>query len=430
MTQTRDTNPTEFSANAVFAGVRVADFSWVGVGPMAAQNLAFYGAEVIRVESEHRPDTFRSGGPFREGTTGYDRSAYWANYNRNKKGMTINLANPAGRRVARELIAVSDVVTESFTPGAMQRLGLDYDACRLIRPDVVMISMSLAGQDGPWAAYRGFGLILQAQAGFTHLTGWPDRPPAGTGVAYTDWVATHFAATALIAALDHRRRTGEGQYIDLSQLESSVYGLDAAVVDALVNGALAKDTGAARIGNRHQWAAPHGVYPCALEADPPAGSEATRWCAITVFDDGQWQALCRALPEAGLDAEPAFRTLLGRRDNETLMNERIGSATAVIPVHELERRMRAVGVPCSRVATVADVEEDEQLRHRGHFAFSDHPIIGRLDYDAPAYRLSAAPLSPDRRAPLMGEHNAELCGGLLGYDADALATLVAEEALE
>src|SRR5947209_7804096 len=235
---------------------------------MAAQNLAFYGAGVIRVESARRPDSFRSSGPYPAGSTGYDRSAYWANYNRNKLGMTINLGSPRGRALALELIAVSDVVTESFTPGTMGRLGLDYETCRRVRPDLVMISMSLAGQDGPWAGYRGYGLILQAQAGFTHLTGWPDRPPAGTGVAYTDWVATHFAATALIAALDHRRRTGEGQYIDLSQLEASVYGLDAAVLDAAVN-----HRDLSRRGNRHPAAAPHGVYPCALEPEPPPGSE-------------------------------------------------------------------------------------------------------------------------------------------------------------
>ena len=267
-------------ARDLFRGVRVADFSWVGVGPNSTQMLAWHGAEVIRVESTLKLDTFRSGGPRPEGERSPDGSAYWANHNRDKLGVQINLRTPGGLAAAKRLIAVSDVVTESFTPGFMARIGLDYEAVRAIKPDVIMMSMSMEGQYGPHAQFRGFGLILQAAAGITGFTSWPDRPPTGTGVAYTDWVAMHFAASSLLAALDHRERTGEGQYIDLSQLEATTYALDGELVAALNGGEVATAN-----GNRHREAAPHGVFACRGE---------DRWCAIAVMSDDQWARLCEA----------------------------------------------------------------------------------------------------------------------------------------
>lgn len=408
----------------VFAGLRVADFAWVGVGPMASQNLSLYGAEVVRVESSLRPDTFRNGGPYPPGPRSLDSGAYFGNYNQSKRSITLNLGTVEGRRLARELIAVSDVVTESFTPGTMAKFGLDYPAVRAIRPDIVMISMSMAGSGGPWTSYAAFGLNLQAQIGFTHLTGWPDRAPAGTGVAYTDWVATHVAAGVLLAALDHRRRTGEGGWIDLSQLEASLYALDAAVLDAAANG-----SDLARIGNRHPYHAPHGVYPCALEAGAPDGSEPVRWLAIACTSDAHWRALCGALPEAGLADEPRFATLLGRLAHQDALDQRIAAATAPLAIDAAERRVQAAGVPCSRVATVADVEHDTQLLHREQFNRLTHPVIGELTWDSPAYRLREHPRPAARPAPLLGQDNDAVVCGLLGHNDAEFVRLIAEGAL-
>jgi benzylsuccinate CoA-transferase BbsF subunit len=208
-----------------FAGIRVADFAWVGVGPIVSRYLADHGAEVIRVESSTYPETLRRVGPYVDDIPHVDGSGYYAGFNTSKLGMSVNLKHPRGPELAKRLIATCDVVTESYTPGTMERFGLEYEKLKEIRPDLIMISMPLYGQTGPWSSYSGYGHVLQAASGFNHLTGWEDGPPIGTGVAYTDFLVPHFAALALIAALDYRRRTGKGQYIDFSQMEAGVQGL-------------------------------------------------------------------------------------------------------------------------------------------------------------------------------------------------------------
>ena len=403
-------------ARDLFRGIRVADFSWVGVGPNSTQMLAWHGAEVVRVESTLKLDTFRSGGPRPEGDTSPDGSAYWANHNRDKLGVQINLRTPEGVEAAKRLIAASDVVTESFTPGFMERVGLDYEAVRAIKPDIVMMSMSMEGQYGPHAQFRGFGLILQAAAGITGLTSWPDRPPTGTGVAYTDWVAMHFAASSLLAALDHRERTGEGQYIDLSQLEAMTYALDGALVAAL-NGAA--DTVAD--GNRHPEAVPHGVFACRGE---------DRWCAISVMSDAQWLALCRAMGRGDWAADAGLREAVGRKAREDEVEAGVAAWCGERTAEEAQEWLQAAGIPAHLVATMADVQHDPQLRARGHFWETDHPVIGPLTYDGPAYLLSETPAGPRNPAPLLGQHTEQVFREVLGYSDEELAELVASGALQ
>ncbi len=403
-------------ARDLFRGIRVADFSWVGVGPNSTQMLAWHGAEVVRVESTLKLDTFRSGGPRPEGDASPDGSAYWANHNRDKLGVQINLRTPEGVEAAKRLIAASDVVTESFTPGFMERVGLDYEAVRAIKPNIVMMSMSMEGQYGPHAQFRGFGLILQAAAGITGLTSWPDRPPTGTGVAYTDWVAMHFAASSLLAALDHRERTGEGQYIDLSQLEAMTYALDGALVAAL-NGA--PDTVAN--GNRHPEAAPHGVFACEGE---------DRWCAISVMSDAQWLALCQAIGRGDWAADAGLREAVGRKAREDEVEAGLAAWCGERTAEEAQERLQAAGVPAHLVATMADVQQDSQLRARGQFWETDHPVIGPLPYDGPAYLLSETRAGPRNPAPLLGQHTEQVFREVLGYSEDELAELVVSGALQ
>ena len=403
-------------ARDLFRGVRVADFSWVGVGPNATQLLAWHGAEVIRVESALKLDAFRSGGPRPAGDASPDGSAYWANHNRDKLGVQLNLRTAGGREAARRLIAVSDVVTESFTPGFMARIGLDYESVRAIRPDAIMMSMSMEGQDGPHAQFRGFGLILQAAAGITALTGWPDRPPTGTGVAYTDWVAMHVAASALLAALDHRERTGEGQYIDLSQLEATTYALDGALVAALNGGG---EAGAN--GNRHPLAAPHGVFACRGE---------DRWCAIAVISDGQWAALCEAIGREDWAGDAGLREAAGRKRREAELETGLAAWCGERTAEAAQERLQAAGVPAHLAATMADVQHDAQLRHRGHFWETDHPVIGPLTYDGPAFLLSETRAGPLHPAPLLGQHTAQVLRETLGYGEAELAELAASGAIQ
>ena len=404
----------------LFDGVRIADFAWVGVGPNATMQMAFHGAEVIRVESTRRPDTFRSGGPRPAGDHSLDASAYFAKFNRGKRSVAINLAHERGAEVARRLIASADIVTESFAPGFMDRLGLSYEEVRKIRPDVIMCSMSMEGQTGPHAKFRGFGLTLQATAGVTGVTGWPDLPPVGTGVAYTDWVATHVAIIGILAALDHRRRTGEGQYIDLSQFEASTIVLDAGVIDAANTGRVAK-----ALGNRDLRFAPHGVYSC---ADDDTGSD--RWVAIAITSDDQWRCLAQAMQRPDWIGSTELCHLDGRLAAQDELDTQIGQWTATRTVDEVEQALQSVGVPAHRASTVRDAHEDPQLAHRNHWWQSDHPVIGELSYESPPWRLSETPPPIPRRSPLLGEDSEYVYRELCGYSEAEFQQLMVEGVVE
>jgi crotonobetainyl-CoA:carnitine CoA-transferase CaiB-like acyl-CoA transferase len=408
--------PGEGDSRQVFAGLRVADFSWVGVGPKATELLAMMGADVIRVESSHKPDTFRSSGPWQPGTTGLDRSAYYANFNRDKGSVALNLRHPRAGEVARRLIAVSDVMTESFTPGFLAEVGLDWPHVRKTRPDIIMMSMSMEGQDGPHASFKGFGLTLQATAGITGLTGWPDRPPVGTGVAYTDWFATHIASFALSAALEHRRRTGEGQYIDLSQLEATVYALDAAILEFSATG-----RAAGRAGNRHARMAPHGVYPV-------AGTD--RWIAIAVEDDEQWLKFCRVLRAVDWAGDERFATIAGRIAGAKGLDGLIAAGTLGWDGETLAAALQEAGIPAHIVSTTADLEADPQLAHREHGWRTPHPLLGPIPLDAPAFRLRGTPLYPLRPSPMLGEDNERVYREVLGYSEEEFIELMAAGVVE
>ena len=411
---------TEHLGGSVFRGIRIADFAWVGVGPNATMQMAFHGAEVIRVESSHRPDTFRSGGPRPQGDGSLDASAYFAKFNRGKRSVAINLAHPRGSEAAKRLIAASDIVTESFAPGFMQRIGLSYDEVRRIKPDVIMCSMSMEGQTGPHAGFRGFGLTLQATAGITGVTGWPDRPPVGTGVAYTDWVATHVGIIGILAALDHRRRTGEGQYIDLSQFEASTLVLDAGVIDAANTGRVQGP-----LGNRDLRHAPHGVYPC---ADDHTGRD--RWVAIAVTNDEQWRRLALLMDRQDWLESETLRKAASRSEHQDELDSGIGKWTSVQTVDEVEQALQAVGVPAHRASSVRDAHDDPQLAHRNHWWTSDHPVIGTMSYESPAWRLSETPPPAPRRSPRLGEDSEYVYRELCGYSESEFQQLIIDGVVE
>jgi crotonobetainyl-CoA:carnitine CoA-transferase CaiB-like acyl-CoA transferase len=390
----------------------VADFAWVIAGPLATQYLAIHGADVIRVESRLRPDVLRAGTPFVGGEPGPDSSTYFASVNQGKRGITLNLRDPRAVELAKRLVSTCDVVTENFTPGTMEKLGLGYEVLRAVRPDIIMISMGLAGQTGPERHYKGFGTVIQGSAGITHLTGWPDRAPTGTGVAYTDFVASHMAAFALLCAIVHRRRTGAGQYIDLSQQEASLYVLDAALLDYTVN-----HHEQTRQGNRHPTAAPHGAFPC-------RGEDA--WVAIATYNDAEWCSLRAVMGEPDWANEERFATLLGRKAHEEELEGHIGEWTSRMEPEEVTRRLRAAGVPAAVVANAHDLHADPQLQHRGHFITLNHPVIGDFPFDALSYRINGERPQPPRAAPLLGQDNESIYCDLLGLTTAEYHTLAAE----
>jgi benzylsuccinate CoA-transferase BbsF subunit len=408
-------------------GVKVADFTVMAAGPLTAQWLGNLGATVVRVESAYRVDPMRQVGPFAAGKPGINRSIYFNSLNCNKLGITLNLNHPRGIEVAKRLVGWADVVVENFTPRAMRKWGLDYASLQADHPRLVMVSLATQGQTGPHALSRSTGPMLQALCGLSHLTGWADRGAEGAMVPYPDFMAPHFAAFAVICALDHRRRTGEGQYIDMSQYEAFVHTLDVAVLDYTANGRVQRRTGNQLTGGGVPIAAPHGAYPCRPR---PAGPNPDRFLAIAVFDDGDWARLRSALDEPEWAADPRFATHARRCAQVEALDAAIASWTAERDGEELVRRLQEAGVAAGMVADQQDLFEDPQLNHRRHFVPVRHSAMGEIPLDQPSIRFSETPVTMRRAAPAIGEHNEQVLQGLLGYREDEYNQLVLEGVVE
>jgi benzylsuccinate CoA-transferase BbsF subunit len=401
---------------APLAGVKVLDLMWVLAGPAASRVLADYGATVVRVESSHRFDTARTLAPYLNGVPGPESSALFHSTNAGKLMLSLDLSKDAGREVLLDLVRWADVVAESFSPKAMRAWGLDYEALRRVKPDLVMLSTCLMGQTGPLASFAGFGNLAAAISGFYNLCGWPDRPPAGPFGAYTDYVAPRFAVAAILAALDHRRRTGEGQYIDQSQAESALHFLAPALLDYTANHRVQS-----RSGNRDPEMAPHGVYPA-------AGDD--QWVAITVANDDQWRALARAIGRPELADEARFRAAEGRVAAAGELDPIVAEWTRGREAGTIESMLQAEGVPASAVQNAAALYADPQLAHRGHFVDIPHSTLGKTTVEASRFRLSRTPAAVTGTAPTMGRDNQRVLEKILGYDEEKITALVAAGVLE
>lgn len=399
-------------ARQVLEGVKVADFSWVGVGPLSVKYLADHGATVVHIESTTHPETLRLAPPFRDNIPGINRSGFFANYNTSKYGVSLNLAHPKGREIARRLIMWADIVAESYTPGVMARWGLDYESVRRFKPEVIYLSTCQMGQTGPHAGHPGYGTALSALAGFYHITGWPDREPAGPYGAYTDFLNFRLGGIAILAALEYRRRTGRGQYIDLSQLEGALQFIAPLILDYTVNGRVA-----GRQGNRAPDAAPHGAYPCKGE---------DRWCVIAVYTDQQWEALREAMGDPPWARDERFQTLLGRKRHEEELDGHIAGWTRGKTPEEVMTLLQGRGVPAGVVERPEDLFNDPQLRHRGHFVVLHHSEIGPHSYDGIPFKLSKTPGRLRMPAPCLGEHNRFVYREFLGLTDAEIDALEAE----
>ncbi len=417
-------------------GIRVADFSWFGAGPICSQALATFGAEVVRIESETRIDGLRSVAPFPPDKNSYNVSGWFNNYNAGKLSFSLNLNLPKGKEIAYRLVRWADIFLTNFTPRVVERWGLTYDELARVKPDIVAAYAPMQGMDGPRRDYLGFGAVLCPIAGFNHLTGFPHREPVGLGTNYPDYVvnAGH-TLIAILAALHHRHKTGQGQCIELAQIESSVSALGGALLDYTVNGRVEE-----RQGNRVPYASPHGAFPCLPVERPlwPGEERPTdevapgddRWCAIAVFNDEEWQALCAAMGDPDWCRDEKFSTLLGRKQNEDELEQRIGEWTKDKSAPEVMEILQAAGVPAGAVQTAQDVlENDPHLKERGYYVYLDHPEAGRTAYDGPAFRLSKTPGYLRSPAPCLGEHTYYVCKEILGMDDEEIADLVAEQVL-
>ncbi len=398
-----------------FDGIHVLDFAWVGVGPIATKYLADNGADVIRVESAARPDVLRLAPPWKDGQPGPNNSQFFASFNTSKKGITLDLSKPKARELALRLLPWADIVSESFTPKAMRNWAMDYEHLLAIKPDLIMFSTCMQGQTGPNAMYPGFGQLMAALSGFYHISGYgegePPSPPYG---AYSDFVAPRFLACALIAALDYRRRTGKGQYIDMSQFEAALHNLAPALIDYFATGRVLQPR-----GNRSVRYAPHGSYRCRDED----GHE--RWIAIAVANDQEWEALLNTIGEVRREAR--FATMRGRIDHQPAADEFVAAKIREHDAWDLTRRLQAAGVSAYPVQNCVDLHQDENLEAFGFWHWLEHQQMGPSPYEGLQHRLSRTPGELRSAAPVLGQHNHEVLNGILGLSAAEIEQLQADK---
>jgi benzylsuccinate CoA-transferase BbsF subunit len=403
-------------AKQIFEGVKVVEFAWLVVGSFIDSFLANHGATVIKVESSARPDTLRTTPPFQGNKPGLNRSGWFAKYNPNKYGISLNLNNPKAHGIVEKLIKCGDVVSESFAPGVMDKLGLSYEEIAKIKPDIIMISASAQGQTGPRARLPSYGMHLSSLAGFVYLTNWPDREPAMVYGAYTDFIAPYFGATALAATLDYRRRTGKGQYIDLSQYQCAVHFLSPIILDYEVNRRVNE-----RMGNRCPYAAPHGIYRCRGEDE---------WCVIAVFTDEEWEAFCRVLDHPRWTENPKFHSLMKRKQNEDELDQLVEEWTCKYLAEEAMDRMQRAGVPAGAVRDNEGLYRDPQLNYRHHFMQLNHPEMGIYTTESLPFSLSSTPPEIERASPCLGQDNYYVYTELLGMSDDEFIQYTEEGVFE
>jgi benzylsuccinate CoA-transferase BbsF subunit len=400
-----------------FEGINVLDFTWAGVGPFTVNYLAYFGATVVKVENNRRPDVTRTNPPYKDGIPGVDRSIYFAWSNPTKKyDITIDLNNARGVGLAKRLVGWADIVVESFLPGTLEKWGLGYEDLKKIKPDIIMLRTCMHGQTGSLAKHPGLGFVLTSLAGYNLITGWPDRGSSELYGAYSDYIAPLFGGLSVIAALDYRQRTGKGQCLDLAQHEVAIQFMSPLILDSAVN-----HREPVRNGNCCSYAAPHGAYRC-------QGND--RWCAISVFTDEEWKSFCAVIGNPGWTAEPKFATMLGRVKHSSELDKLVEEWTVNHTAEEVMTRMQDAGVPAGVVANAKDMAEDVQLKHYNYYHELDHPYLGKgALYQTPAFRLTDATARVSL-PPSLGEHNEYVCTKILGISDDEFAGLVQDGVFE
>mgnify|MGYP001046825632 CR=1 FL=1 len=395
--------------------IKIMDLGWSITGPLIAKYFSDNGAMVVKVESKQKISIDRTYVPMAGNIAGINRCGWFDQYATGKYSIGLNLKHPRGMEVARKLVAWADVVSNNLAGGAMDEMGLGYQDLVKIKSDIILLSATMFGQTGPMAKQSGFGTMMQAAAGFTLPVGWPDRTPTGSSNPYTDYIGSWYAIVAILAALDYRRRTGKGQFIDLSQHEAGVTFLSPAILDCTVNNRVLSP-----MGNRSTYAAPHGVYHC-------LGDD--RWCAIAVSSDEQWQAFCQTLGKPEWTKAPRFSTPLDRKKNEDELDKLVENWIVSHAAEQVMLKLQEAGVPAGLVETGPDFHQDPQLRHRCRFLKLDHPEMGPHIYEDSSWRFSRTP-AEIKRSPLFAEHNEYFYTKVLGLSDEEFVELLAEGVLE
>lgn len=394
-------------------GVRVVEFTWAWAGPYAGQLLGFMGAQEIKIEGPKRFDTSREMADAMGGKTkSVEESVRFHLTNANKLDVTLDLTTPKGAELARRIVGVSDVVVENYRPGVMKRFGLDYPVLQQVKPDIIMLSCSATGQTGPRAHYAGFATIFAAMSGLIDLTGYPGGPPGEIRGGIDLRVGTT-AAFAVLAALYHRRRTGEGQYIDLSSREAITCLIGDSILGYAISGRLPS-----RLGNYDDIMAPHNCYRCRGE---------DKWVSIAVATDEEWQALCHAIGHPDWAEEKRFADAYSRWRNREELDKLIGEWTINYTHYEVTDILQRTGVAAFPSLNSQEIFNDPHLKERGILAEIDHPMIGKRYIVNPPWKFSATPARVTRHGPLLGEHNHYILGELLGMAEEEIKALAKEE---
>jgi benzylsuccinate CoA-transferase BbsF subunit len=395
-----------------FSGVKVLEWATALTGPWSTRCLADYGAEVIKVESINAADTGRLTLPYKDNIPGHDRAPRFSIANTGKKSLTLDIKKPRGKEIFLELIAWADILLQNKRPGALKELSLGYEELRKVKKDIILVDISIMGQDGPLVGkVGGWGNNSMAQSGQFYYYRFPENEPNVAGFnATTDAVAPLYIAMASIAALDYKRKTGKGQHIDICQMEPIVHFLGPAILDYTVNGRIPSP-----VGNRSLYSAPHNAFRC-------HGDD--KWCVIVVSTDDEWKRFCNVVGNPEWTKSSHFATFSRRKENEDELEELISTWTINHTPREVMTMMQEAGVPAGIVQNAEDiVEYDPQVKAREFFPRRSHPVIGEFMHERWPFILSETP-GEIRSFPCLGEHNYYVCTDILGMKPEEFVELI------
>jgi benzylsuccinate CoA-transferase BbsF subunit len=402
------------------SGIRVLDFCQMWAGPHATEWLSVMGAEVIKVETGTRIDYMRTvGAPPGLAGTGPNVGSAFASLNWGKKSISLNMTTPKARELAKKLIKICDVVAENFGGGVLERWGLSYDEMKKIRPDIIYYYGSGYGRSGPDKERPAYAEIVDAFTGATFSNGYPGGEPNVIGVSpWTDGAQAIHGAVAIMTALYHRLKTGEGQHIDAAMIEGNANFLGEMVMGYLINGSVGE-----RVGNRDASMAPHGCYPCKMTGDED------EWIALAVADQKEWESLCRLMDNPDWTKKREFNDELSRWDNQEELDKYLAGWTRQYGSYDLTAILQKAGIPAAPSFSTKQLTHDKHIESRGFFKNPDHPVLGNKVLAGLPIKSSDYSEGNYRTPPLLGEHNDYVFGNLLGLSKDEIQQLTEEKVL-
>lgn len=397
--------------NAPLEGIRVISFGTGAVIPDFGKILGELGADVIKIESRGNMDFMRTIGADPDNIGGFNES------NRSKRSFGINLKTDKGRDLVKSLIKMTDIIGENFRGGVMKSHGLDYESVRQFKPDIIYVGSQGFGRGGPFSDYQAYGPMLSAASGLLSLWAHPTDPyPVGANVPLPDHMASKQAVVAALAALDYRRRTGKGQFIDMSQVEVAAGLIGEACLDYTINKRVQKP-----VGNRNPYAAPHNCYRC-------KGDD--QWCSISIFTNDEWERFCKAIGSPPWTKDSKFLDVLSRLRNVDELDRLVEEWTMEHEPLDVMNTLQAAGIAAGVCLRPAETLTDPQLQWLNAFVEVDHPVAGKRIYPNIPFKMSEVKLPPSTSAPVLGQHTEEICRDLLKMSESQINQLKEEGVLE